>query len=56
VGAKTEERYGPTFSYRWDLLDVAPGSVAEGRRLSRPAAIDLIARYTAAAVYTSGES
>ena len=53
--AKTEERYEPTFSYRWDLLEQwLPEAVAEGRRLSRPAAIErLIARYTAAAVYTS---
>jgi hypothetical protein len=52
---KTEERYEPTFSYRWDLLEHwLPEAVAEGRRLSREAAIErLIARYTAAAVYTS---
>jgi hypothetical protein len=52
---KTAERYEPTFSYRWDLLEQwLPEAVAEGRRLSRPAAIErLIARYTAAAVYTS---
>ena len=53
--AKTEERYEPTFSYRWDLLERwLPDHVAEGRRLSRPAALDrLIARYLDGAVYTS---
>jgi len=52
---KTEERYEPTFSYRWDLLEQwLPEAVAEGRHLSRPAAIErLVARYTGAAVYTS---
>ena len=34
---KTEERYEPSFSYRWDLLERwLPESVAEGRRLRRP--------------------
>ena len=33
---KTEERYEPTFSYRWDLLERwLPDEVAEGRRLRR---------------------
>ena len=33
---KTEERYEPTFSYRWDLLERwLPEAVAEGRRLRR---------------------
>ena len=33
---KTEERYEPSFSYRWDLLERwLPEPVAEGRRLSR---------------------
>jgi hypothetical protein len=52
---KTEERYEPTFSYRWDLLESwLPEAVAEGRRLRRAAAIErLVARYTAAAVFTS---
>jgi len=52
---KTEERYEPTFSYRWDLVESwLPGLVAEGRRLSRPAALDrLLARYVAGAVYAS---
>lgn len=52
---KTEERYEPTFSYRWDLLEQwLPEAVAEGRRLSRAAAMErLVTRYTRAAVYTS---
>lgn len=52
---KTEERYEPTFSYRWDLVEAwLPDLVAEGRRLSRAAALDrLIARYVAGAAYTS---
>jgi hypothetical protein len=52
---KTEERYEPTFSYRWDLLERwLPEPVAEGRRLRRPAALDrLIARYLAGAVYST---
>jgi hypothetical protein len=52
---KSEERYEPTFSYRWELLeDWLPDLVAEGRRLSRAAALDrLIARYTGGAVFTS---
>ncbi len=50
---KTEERYEPTFSYRWDLLEAwLPGPVAEGRRLGRAAAIErLIERYLRAAVF-----
>ena len=44
---KTEERYEPTFSYRWDLLERwLPDQVAEGRQLSRTAALDrLLALY-----------
>ena len=51
---KTEERYEPTFSYRWDLVEAwLPDATAEGRRLSRAAALDrLIARYIAGAVYS----
>lgn len=51
---KTEERYEPTFSYRWDLLEAwLPEAVKAGRRLSRAAALDqLVSRYLAAAVYT----
>src|SRR5690242_17144861 len=53
--AKTEERYEPTFSYRWDLLEHwLPDPVAEGRRLGRPAALErLLSRYLAGAVYST---
>ena len=52
---KTEERYEPTFSYRWDLVEAwLPEHVAEGRRLSRAAALDrLLERYVGGAVYAS---
>ena len=52
---KTEERYEPTFSYRWDLVERwLPEAVAEGRRLGRPAALDrLLARYLRGAVYSA---
>jgi hypothetical protein len=52
---KTEERYEPSFSYRWDLLERwLPDQVAEGRQLSRTAALDrLLARYLAGAVYST---
>ncbi len=51
---KTEERYEPTFSYRWDLLEAwLPEAVAEGRRLEREAAIvRLIDRYLRGAVFS----
>jgi hypothetical protein len=51
---KTEERYEPTFSYRWDLVEAwLPEATAAGRRLSRAAALDrLVTRYLAGAVYT----
>jgi len=51
---KTEERYEPTFSYRWDLLETwLPESVAAGRRLARDRALEhLVARYTAATIFT----
>jgi hypothetical protein len=51
---KTEERYEPTFSYRWDLVEAwLPAAVRAGRRLSRAAALDqLVSRYVSAAVYT----
>jgi hypothetical protein len=54
---KCEERYEPTFSYRWDLLESwLPDLVTEGRRLSRVAALDrLVARYTAGAVFTTAQ-
>jgi hypothetical protein len=53
--AKSEERYDPSFSYRWELVEAwLPEHVAEGRRLSRAAALDrLIARYAAGAVFTT---
>jgi hypothetical protein len=52
---KTEERYEPTFSYRWGLLEAwLPDAVSEGRRLGRARAIArLVERYVRAAVYTS---
>lgn len=52
---KTEERYEPTFSYRWDLLERwLPDGVAEGRRLRRPAALErLLGRYLAGAAYST---
>src|SRR5213594_3427657 len=55
---KSEERYEPTFSYRWDLVESwLPTEVAEGRRLSREAAVaGLIERYTRGAVFTSERS
>ena len=51
---KTEERYEPTFSYRWDLVESwLPQAVKAGRRLSRAAALDhLVSRYLGAAAYT----
>jgi hypothetical protein len=52
---KTGERYEPTFSYRWDLLERwLPDAVAEGRRLRTTAALDLLlARYLKGAVFSS---
>jgi hypothetical protein len=52
---KTEERYEPTFSYRWDLLEVwLPEATREGRRLQRVVALDrLVDRYLAGAVFSS---
>ena len=51
---KTEERYEPSFSYRWDLLEAwLPDAVAAGRRLTRAAAARaLVERYVHAAVFT----
>jgi hypothetical protein len=51
---KTEERYEPSFSYRWDLLEAwLPAAVAAGRRLARPVAVArLVERYARAAVFT----
>jgi hypothetical protein len=52
---KVEERYEPSFSYRWDLLEAwLPEAVREGRRLSRKdAARRLVARYLAGAGWAS---
>lgn len=52
---KVEERYEPSFSYRWDLVEAwLPEAVREGRRLGRPAAIRrLLARYLAGAGWAS---
>jgi hypothetical protein len=51
---KTEERYEPSFSYRWDLVEAwFPAPVAAGRRLARSAAAArLVERYARAAVFT----
>ena len=51
---KTEERYEPTFSYRWDLLEGwLPEPVAMGRRLPRERALEqLVGRYATTAVFT----
>jgi hypothetical protein len=52
---KTEERYEPTFSYRWDLLERwLPEAVAEGRRLTRATAVErLVDRYLGGAVHST---
>ena len=52
---KSEERYEPSFSYRWELVESwLPEQVAEGRRLGRAVALDrLITRYTAGAAFTT---
>jgi hypothetical protein len=52
---KTEERYEPSFSYRWDLTERwLPEATAAGRRLPRRAAIDqLLGRQLRAAVYST---
>lgn len=52
---KVEERYEPTFSYRWDLLEAwLPDAVAEGRRLRRDAAIErLVDRYLRGALFAT---
>jgi hypothetical protein len=51
---KSEERYEPTFSYRWDLLEAwLPEVVAEGRRMPRAAAVDaVVVRHITVAVFT----
>ena len=52
---KTEERYEPSFSYRWGLVeDWLPAPTAEGRRLARGAALArLIDRYLGGARYST---
>ncbi len=52
---KSEERYEPSFSYRWELVEAwLPEPVAEGRRLRRPAAVErLVARYLQGAVFST---
>jgi hypothetical protein len=52
---KTEERYDPSFSYRWDLVEAwLPDGVREGRRLRRPKAVRcLIGRYLGGAGWGS---
>jgi hypothetical protein len=52
---KTEERYEPTFSYRWDLVENwLPDGAAEGRRLPRGAALTrLLERYLQGARYST---
>jgi len=52
---KREERYDPSFSYRWDLVEAwLPDAVREGRRLGRSAAIRrLVDRYLAGAAWGS---
>ena len=52
---KTEERYEPSFSYRWDLVERwLPEQVAEARGLGRAAALDrVVARYLGGAVYST---
>ncbi len=52
---KTEERYEPTFSYRWDLVERwLPEATAEGRRLRRAAALDrVLARHLRGAIYST---
>jgi len=52
---KTEERYEPTFSYRWDLVEAwLPEATAEGRRLTRDDAVArMIERYLSGAVFTT---
>jgi hypothetical protein len=52
---KTEERYEPTFSYRWDLVERwLPEGVAEGHRLPYRTAVERVCdRYLAAAVYST---
>jgi hypothetical protein len=50
-----EERYDPTFSYRWDLLESwLPDAVAAGRALSRAVGLErVVERYVRGAGYTN---
>lgn len=52
---KVEERYDPSFSYRWDLLEAwLPDAARAGRRLARPAAVrHLVGRYLGGAGWGS---
>lgn len=52
---KVEERYEPSFSYRWDLLESwLPAAARAGRRLTRVAAVrQLVSRYVAGAGWAS---
>jgi hypothetical protein len=52
---KVEERYEPSFSYRWDLLEAwLPEPTSEGRRIRREQAVEtLVARYMESAVFTT---
>jgi hypothetical protein len=52
---KSEERYDPSFSYRWDLVEAwLPAGVREGRRLGRgPAVRRLVGRYLGGAAWGS---
>ena len=52
---KTEERYEPSFSYRWDLVEAwLPDGVRAGRRLPRPAAArTLVERYLRGAAWST---
>jgi hypothetical protein len=52
---KTEERYDPSFSYRWDLVEAwLPEAVREGRQLGRATAVArLVDRYLAGAGWAS---
>jgi hypothetical protein len=52
---KTEERYEPSFSYRWDLVEAwLPDAVRAGRRLDRASAVRrLVERYLGGAAWTS---
>jgi uncharacterized protein YcaQ len=52
---KVEERYEPSFSYRWDLVEAwLPEAVRAGCRLARPAAVRLlVGRYLGGAGWAS---